>query len=76
VTLATILALGLRVWPALAGTAGAVWFLSQHQYDQALTVFLGGLGLGHVLHASTAPPPVPPQPAPRVNISPPVLLRP
>ena len=53
--LATLVPLALKLWPAAAGVAGAVYYLSQHQPDQALTVLVQGLGLSHVLH-QTAPP--------------------
>ncbi len=51
----TVLGLVTKLWPAVAGGFGALYYLSQHQPDQALTVLVQGLGLSHVLH-QTAPP--------------------
>ncbi len=50
-------ALGLvpRVWPALVGAAGALYFYAQGDPAQAFNVLVTGLGLGHVLHSSTKP---------------------
>ena len=53
--IATAVSLCLKLWPAVAGGFGALYYLSQHQPDQALTVLVQGLGLSHVLH-QTAPP--------------------
>jgi hypothetical protein len=51
--LATLVPLALKLWPAVAGAAGAVYFASQGQPDQAVQVLLTGLGLSHVLHQTT-----------------------
>jgi len=56
VNLRTVLGLATRLWPAIAGVAGAVYFVSLRQYDQALAVLIGGLGLGQVLHQTAVKP--------------------
>ena len=57
-TLSTILGYVQTLWPAIAGAAGAVYFLSQGNTAQALTSLLTGLGLSHVV-ANTTPPAAP-----------------
>lgn len=51
----TVLSLITTLWPAVAGAAGAIYFASQGDYAQALTVLLTGLGLAHVV-SNTSPP--------------------
>ncbi len=53
--LLSLIALLKTIWPAVAGVLGALYFASVGNYQQALTVLLAGLGVGHVLFTAGRP---------------------
>lgn len=46
----TVKTLAAKYWPAIAAVFGAVYFYSQGNAEQALTVLVSGFGLSQVNH--------------------------
>jgi hypothetical protein len=62
---AALIALGLKVWPAVVGVATAVVYVSKSDYPSAFNAFVAGLAGAHILHQTAPPAGAAVEPAPK-----------